>query len=498
MKRTWHNNKEEGQIMIGFYVGILAVMLVLLAVSSYFITQRKKTENGLFREMAINVANEGFQDGESFFQRQAGGVYLPIAYRPVNDQIPVTGTVWSWPDDAFQPGTGDTDIYLTVTTGQGTTCSAGIIRDIPLQLSSTVAGVTAGEPIHGNLWGRYVIRRQNVRNWTPGGNTADANTDAEACHDITQQKAFANPGVIGSGQWWSITSHGYVYLGSGVQNPGTSDDVTIPASTVLNSLTSSPLATYNNRPLLLASAKVYGEINRISMSSPPGAVYVNSCTSVYGNNFGDLDAGTGYCIAYGSGASTSNLNGATLISAGGVAKLDPTGYSPSVGGVFPGLTPANLQQDASSAGDVYILPNPNLITFTTMVSQPSFYFLERSSSPSTTFTFGYQAAFQQAPSVATVTNVLQGTGLLFVYGNLSVEAGTIASWNGIIFVDGNAFICGPTQIYGQLIATGSVYVGDPSNKNFADVQYNSNAINATEDLVQHFQVFRPSMVVSYN
>lgn len=502
MKRTRLNNKEEGQIMIGFYVGILAVMLILIAVSNYFITQRKNTANRMYREMAINVANEGFQDGESFFQRQAGGVYLPIAYRPTSDLIPVTGTIWSWPDDAFQPGTGDTDIYITVTTGQGTTCSAGIIRDIPLQLSSTVAGVTSGEPVHGNLWGRYVLRRQNTRNWTPGGNTADANTDLEACHDITQQKAFANSGIIGSGQWWSITSRGYVYLGSGTQNPAISDDITVGASTMLNSVTSSPMATYKNRPLLLATAKVYGEINRISMSVAKAAIYVNSSANVYGNNFGDIDAGNGtsagYCIASGvGGAGTSNLNSAVLTSIGGLGSLQSYGYSPSVGGVFPGLTAANLQQDANSAGDVGILPNPNLLTFTTMVSQPSFYFLERSTSPSTTFTFALNAAYDQTP-LSTVTNVLQGTGLLFVYGNLSVSAGAIASWNGIIFVDGNAYICGPTQIYGELIATGTVYVGDPSNKNFADIQYNNDAVDNTEDLVQHFQVFKPSMVVSYN
>lgn len=498
MFRKWLKNQEQGQVMIGFYVGIMAVMGIMLIVATYFINVRSNAANRQLKDMAIQVAYEGYQAGLSYFQRQPSGVYLPPAICPANDLVPTTWTVESYPDDAFRPLQGDTDIYINVTTGSGTNCSAAIIHDFSLHVSRTV--LTGDEPLHGGVWGRYVIKRQVVRNWTPGGNTANVNTDPEATHDITMQKVYSNPAAIGSGLWWSITSRGYVYLGSGATGATVSDDVTNAASTVYNTLTSSPLTTYNNRPLLLATAKVYGELYRINVSAPEAALYMGNNSSLGGNLKGIVDGGS---ASANEAVSSVNPNCNTCpITMDGSQSFIPATIAPAVGTVFPGLSVANLEKQAGSSftGDVYILPNSADTTFTTEVSQTNFYFLERSNSPSTVFTFtsatnGADCASPLCSSGAT-TNSFQGTGLVFVYGSLSITAGTVASWDGIVFVDGNAYINGPAQIYGQLIVTGSVYIGGLSNN--AYVQFNQTAVNNTETLIQNFTPSAASVVTSYN
>jgi hypothetical protein len=498
MFRKWLKNQEQGQIMIGFYVGIMIVMGIMIIVSTYFINVRKSAASRQLKDMAIQVAYEGFQEGLSYFQRQPSGVYLPPSICPANDFFPATGTVESYPDDAFRPLSGDTDIYVPVSQGSGGLCSAAIIHDFPLMVSHTVA--TDNLPYHGGIWGRFVIKRQTVRNWTPGPNTANANTDSEAAHDITMQREYQNPGAIGSGLWWSITSRGYVYLGSGTTNPNISDDISVAASTVANSLTSSPLATYNNRTLLLATAKVYGELYRVNISSPDVALFLTATASLSGNSSGVIWGGTGTGDYDMESTDSAPWSGPTLQSPN--YQNIPAVSAPSVSSVFPGLSILQLQATAGSSftGDVNVLPNTADVTFSSEVSQTEFYFLQRAGSPNTTFTFtpAAQGANCASPSCSAgmTSNTFQGTGLVFVYGNLSITAGTIANWDGIVFVDGNAYINGPANIYGQLICTGLVYVAGGNYK--ANIQYDQSAVTTTEQLIQNFQPSKASVVTSYN
>jgi hypothetical protein len=495
MIRRWLKNREKGQIMIGFYVGIMAVMGIMLIVATYFMNVRSSSTNRQMKDMALEVARAGFEEGLSYFQRQPSGVYLPDSIRPSNDYVPATGTTFSYPDDAFRPLSGDTDIYISVTTGTpGFKCTAAIIRDFPLQTSRTVS--TSNEPLHGTLWGRYVIKRQVIANWSPGGNTLAGYSDPEAAHDITLQKDFSGTQAPGAGLWWGLTSRGYVYLGNGSQSSTGSDDISATASTVYNSLTSSPLATYNNRTLLLATAKVYGELYRVSINTPPAAVYAASGVTISGNGQGYINAGTnsGTYSVYCASSSCTPSGGVNLV--GG--STDPNQIAPSVSVVFPGMTKSVLQGQATSGcfGDVTILPDAgNSLSYTTEVATTKFYYLHRASSPNTAFVFN-PLPVSGAPLGSYCFN---GTGLIFVDGDLSITADTQATWSGIVFVDGNCYLNGPASIQGQLICTHKIYMyHDPNKPVQAEVDYEQEVIDSTKLLIENFQVYKPSVVTSYN
>ena len=85
-------------------------------------------------------------------------------------------------------------------------CAAGIIRTYPLIYNNS--SPTAQVGVGSQLWGRFVLKRQNARNWSPGSNTYAAFTDPEAVHDIS---AIRTSAALGSGTNWSILSHGYVF-----------------------------------------------------------------------------------------------------------------------------------------------------------------------------------------------------------------------------------------------------------------------------------------------
>jgi hypothetical protein len=487
--------------MMGFYIGLIAVMGMVLVAFQYFDTLRKETQGREYNTLAMDAAKRGFEEGLSYFRRNTSGVAVSQANKPAS-QAWVNPPWPYWPDDGFQPMAGDTDIYIPVSTASGALCAAAIIRDYPLHLSRSAAAGT--ELAKSQVWGRYVIKRQGVRNWSPGSNTYSAFTDPEAAHDLTAYRDFSNSATLGSGNYWSLVSRGYVYRGNGNAVPGVSDDVTNSASTVMNTLTSTPCPYYpncyneKNQRLLLGSAKVYGELFRIVFQMPQAALFVSLGSQVTGNPKGVINGTTGTGIASSNSSCPPGMGGTGVTNVGSVA-CGPSGFTPSVGGVFPGLDKAKLQAMSNQVmgstsnafvGDQNILPDFTDPSFTDQVARSSFYYLKKSG-PGVS---GQAGKFIFTPSD---THRFQGTGLIFVDGDLSLTAQAITSWSGVIFVDGNAYINGPAELYGTLVVTGSqVFVGGNINKAF--VEYSADAVDAVKSFLEAFRVDKPSVVTSYN
>jgi hypothetical protein len=488
MKIKVSKTSQSGQIMMGFYVAVIAMMLIGTLVLTYISQTRNATSNRVNKDLALEVARAGFEDALNYYQSQPNGVFLASNVAPP-DQFNHCSTcsagayVWpDWPDDAFRPGVNDTQLYVPVTTFAGTLCAAGIIKDVQLHLTRTTA--TGSELAHSSLWGRYVIKRQAVRNWSPGANTCNALSDSEACHDLTVERNYTSAAVLGSGNYWSITSRGYVYLGDGQGN-----DITLSAATVYNSLTSSPCSTYppcngvGAPPMLLATAKVYGELYRANFSAPPAAIFASKGSSIWGDSSGAIINGT---TANTYAAPDSTTPGGSPLLLGNPSHN--CGFAPTVATVFPGLSLTQIQSMATTiTADTSKFPdwtNPN---YDEQVSQESFYFASNGLT-TTTFTF--------TPSM---NNRFSGSGMAFFYGNLSITAGTVATWAGVVFVNGNVYFNAPANIFGTLICTGNVYMYSGNGGLLkAEIDYNQAAVQTAEKLLQGFKVSKPSVVVSYN
>jgi hypothetical protein len=461
----------------GYIVAILVLMALAVAVIQRTAVVNKDAKTEYYRQQAINVAMAGFEDGVSFFRRQPDGVYLAanVAYAPTSP-MRVTAGAWPlWPDSAFNPGVNDTDYFsqiLTPTTSGSTTVyvsASALIRTIALEDYATTS--TSTDAKSSRLWGRYVLRRQNARNWDPYNNTSEANTDPEAVHDLTAILGYNTPGT---GNYWSLFSRGYVFT-----NP---TDITIAAAHTNNSLLNAPLRMYQGRPLLRASAAVYGEINRLNFDTPQAAVYVFQGSTLTVNALGIVQASNGMGMAEADG---TNYTGSGTLT--GSPARATVGAAPSISYVFPGQNLTTLQKLALSTGHIVYsntdFPCTSSVSYTSQVSQTTFYYCNTTAT--TTFASGD-------------CHVLSGVGLAFFRGDVIIQAKNYSSWAGIVYTMGNATVLGSGNISGLLIAQHSVTVGSPTGNDKAVVEYNNDAVNATQNYLQAFRVVAQSIVVTGN
>lgn len=500
MTKQKFQSSESGQIMTGFYIALIVIITLTVTVMNYFSSVRQNSSRQEYKDLALMVARSGYEEGLSYFRRQPNGVFTDVNKRPPSQAwftpwcaaAPCPTGSYYWPDDAFRPGPSDTDYFnlISVTAADGSAVAGGIVRSFPLHLSRTV--LAGSELYKSGLWGRYVIRRQSTPNWSPGANTMAVNNDPDAAHDISAQRDFSSSQALGSGNFWSMTSRGYVFASA--------DDVTVAASCENNSLLNAPLQTYLSRPLLVASAKVYGELFRISFSVPDAAVfvahgnYVRAASASCAQPLGYIRGGAGAGIARNDATSGSNLATTCFSLTGTPAYVAaPTGFDPTVAAVFPGMDRIKLQGIADYVGDMSVLPNDLTPTavYETQVARQSFYYIKNASSPASTFTF--------SPANH---NHFNGTGLIFIDGNLSITAGTFGtSWFGVVYVNGNAYINGPAEVNGALVVGGSIcyLMGDNlGTGTTTSIVFSAQTRDATEKYLQKFRVLKSSVISSYN
>jgi hypothetical protein len=197
-------------------------------------------------------------------------------------------------------------------------------------------------------------------------------------------------------------------------------------------------------PLLLATAKIYGEFVRLNLEVPRTAVYTRRGNQVRIENKSRVTGVTEAAI-------TRTDSTSATISGDGALEPSANRYRtiaviPSISTVFPGFTLKDLQHIADDSGGIDILPNPpsslggtgNAQTYSEAISRPAFYVLNGNT---------------ELPS--NNSRILQGVGLVVIDGNLTIQAGNLTEWAGLVFVNGNVVMNSGT-ISGTLVSTGSV------------------------------------------
>jgi hypothetical protein len=477
---------DRGQMFVGYIIALMLITLVSVSVMQQVRRMRVGTDHRIYQDEALALARQGFEEGLSYFQRQPNGVYLDQGLEKPSNQNWITP--WPiYPDAAFLPQVSDTDHagMLTFAANVAMTSSAGvtyaqrpgamaIIRTFPLFVDPSTT-TTAKPYSFSDIWGSYVIRRQNTRNWSPGPNTYSAFTDPEAAHDLTALQSQDPPG---EGDYWSMVSHGYVFTNP--NNTTVSAGFEDPTMYENNSILNAPRHYYHNKPFLLASARVYGELNRINFKDQNAAVWVNNLSPVVLNAKSFVNGGTqNYGVAYYSGGPNPSVNAGTV---NGLSKFYYCGLAPSIQTIFPGFTKASLQRRANFYGPISIFPAADSTTLTATASQNLFYYEAGS------------ATFLQGTSV----NVMTGVGLVIIDGNLTFNPGNPSTWNGIVVVLGDCIIHGPAIIQGTLVVTGNLTMGSSNDNNNAEVDYNPDAIASVTSFLQNFKVDKQSIIATFN
>jgi len=272
------------------------------------------------------------------------------------------------------------------------------------------------------LYGRYEVHKQS--------NPATYPYDAHAVHDVSGLRIAGQS--AGAGLAWYIESVGYLYQKL------------------------SPAAAFNQSPnRIIARSRVATEIRRIAVTLPGNcAVITNSQTSVTCQNNGRIIGGTGNIgLGYYSGATAPTITGSGSQITGGYANTyslySATYPVVSFANIF-GLTPNELRL----MSDVYVTAsNPLPASYPSMA-----------------------VVYVDQNQTFDDSNPLQGGGILYVNGNLTVATTSNALFSGVIFVTGTTTINGPALISGVVISGGAITLNGVSD--VSEVIYDGTIINS--------------------
>jgi len=231
-------------------------------------------------------------------------------------------------------------------------------------------------------------------------------------------------GLTGSGQAWYLASWGAVFRRIDSQKG------------------------YKETPnQLLGTALAFTEIRRMTLS-PPGDAALNSARgdNVVLTTRTRVVGGDGAGVVFPLG--TGNVSAQGEIS-GSPALAPVSGYDDSTEAVF-GVPYAQLK---SLADDV--LMNP--AEFPSPVPRDSLLVMEG------------DLTFDDA-------RPLRGTGVIYVDGNVVVDASPRNFFNGMLYVTGNLIVRAPSIFRGTIVARGSIRV--EGSGDYAEVEYDKNVLSA--------------------
>jgi hypothetical protein len=255
-------------------------------------------------------------------------------------------------------------------------------------------------------------------------------------------------GSAGAGLVWYIESTGYVYKNA------------------------NPAIAYNQSPnQVLGTAKIVTEISRVSLALPlKAAVILNSQTggvtaATLSNNafiFGGSNAGIGYY--YPTTPGVINVTPAGDVSGSPTTSLISTGTTVNPATIF-GMSAHNLSLIAD-------------YSVTTMAQLPTTY-------PSSAIVY-----FNGNATFTTSQQLINGGGILYVTGTLTVPATTIpASFSGAVYAGGNVSLSAMTM-GGCLILgnTGTLTANGAGDK--TTITYSNNVITLTQQEVAQYRESR--------
>ena len=261
----------------------------------------------------------------------------------------------------------------------------------------------------GNVWGRYEVRASNVT-------------------DVSVQRGKAGAGTI-----WQFDSFGMVFVDRDGDSQMTWTDTN-----------GNGVFDRGEPGEVIALTKVRAEAQKLSLVLPAGdaALQGYNCGSISLTSGASsnrvLGSSSGIGIACKSGSGSPAVTGATVTGNPRIqSAVSP--YNDGVGAVF-GITQAELVTVANvKASSVAGLPHPLPAMSLTVI---------------------------QGDATFTTAHPLIGSGILAVFGNLVVPAGS--SFNGVLYVTGNYSQSGPSQILGSVVSHGGIALTGGSDITEAD------------------------------
>jgi len=261
---------------------------------------------------------------------------------------------------------------------------------------------------------RGVWGRYEVRKFIPNVSPQEAEVA-----DISTQRGAAAAGTI-----WKLVSRGFVYrlLDSG--------------------------AAFNEAPnQVLGTEVMETEVRRLTLVPPAqAALCVDRADSCVVSSKGRVIGGMATGIAWKSSTGSASLSGEVsgTPSTAGIASYDSS---------IPAVFGVNADTLRSLADD-------------RIVSDPE---------------FPYPVPTNHILHVTgdlsfTKTRRLSGTGVVYVKGNVTIQAGSNSFFNGLLYVDGNLTVNAPALLRGSVIVTGLVRfqgVGD-----FSELEYDDSVLNS--------------------
>jgi len=470
---------QRGQATAAISVMIMILLALLYGAVKEYRRIRMDYDKAQYKEWAIEAARSGFSDSQAYFRNLSSSL-IAGSTNSHSALSALSATSWTadYPDSYFMAVNNSsqyTDNYSSLTfstTFNGSTATAvaaGMMRSYPFNMTSTAELSTP------HLWVRYVLKRQNVRNWSPLGNTMSVNTDPEAVHDVSDARISGTS--AGSGTTWGITCRSYIYSW-----PYSTDLIT-PSYFVGNNILNAPLnyiPPANTVPLLIATAKVYGEITALSISLPnpyvPVTVNTGSNVTVSGSK-ATLDGGSNQPISQYVTSTASTNSGGTIVPTGNYYH---SSTAISLSTIFPGSSIADLSNLADKVGDVSIFPDP---------TQKGTQAYENAVSTKTFYVINSNAVFNSAG-----TYCLVGVGLVVVNGNLTIQDGNASDFAGIVFVNGNVTM-NSGLISGCLVATGTVTLTGGTTLS-TNVSGNYSIVSSVEKLIDNFRVNKASVLTN--
>ena len=305
---------------------------------------------------------------------------------------------------------------------------------------SGCTGLVKEYPIGENssLTAHYEVLRQNDPSSNP--------VNSDAVHDITGERISGH--VAGEGLAWYVECIGTVYEQL------------------------DPSRAYNVAPnRIVGTSKVATEIRRVALTLPANAaVIINNRHLATIQTNGRIAGGTGNIgLGYFTGSSGPNISG---------SGAQCTGTYPTANITTSSTTAVNFQQIFGlNPQDMKLMADIDVNGTSAM---PANY-------PAMAIVY-----FEQSATFP-VSNPLQGGGILYVNGDLTLSSGSQPLFSGVIYVNGNVTITGDSLISGALIVTGSLTLNGTSG-GVAQVQYDNTIINSVR---QQVGIYRENKAAFY-
>lgn len=421
-------DRQKGTALV-MVLSLVVVLLTFAVLSSEMINRSMHNTQDEFRKaaQASNIARAGLRDGIGWFKNQSalGGSVSKLGPYSASDCA----------DAAFDPAF-NTDPSLRETID----ASTGLVKDLRLDPGR-------------NIYGRYILRKQACK--PAGGDYTlnDPEYDKLAVHDITD---YRGKGLKGEGLAWHLVSQGIIYQ---------RNNLTKDANGVF---TTGPEDAPNR---ILDKATVEIDINRMNLAKPFAPITVtapfNGTTiqSQFNTNCKVVGRNATSTVIYSSQGGGSNPSGNPECqyedcSGGNDQKHDRIdGTDPmSIEEVF-----AVSKDEIRSVADYIYTSRDDLEAAHYQDS------LGRSKLPMALYYLDGNFTFDN-------NHVLQGNGILFVDGNLTLNADSF-TFTGVVYVTGQLTMKDNNEISGA--AFGNRVICQPGTK--ASFEYNEGILETVRD-----------------